>query len=98
MPAQEIVALFSAGLDVGLRLYVGLPFKPFEHQGGVGAAESERIGQDVANIGISGLIGNEIKTARDIIVKSTPIDLALTGNSPWIWARATASGIDTLIL
>jgi len=45
-----------------------------------------------------GLIGNEIKTARNLIVKSTPVDLILSTNSPWIWVRAVASGIDTLIL
>jgi len=45
-----------------------------------------------------GLIGNEVKTARDLIVRSTPVDLTLSTNSPWIWVRAAASGIDTLIL
>jgi hypothetical protein len=44
-----------------------------------------------------GLIGNEVKTARNLIVRSTPVDLPLTpGNN--VWARAVASGIDTLIL
>ncbi len=45
-----------------------------------------------------GLIGNEVKTAKDLIVRSTPVDLILSTNSPWIWARGVASGIDTLVL
>ncbi len=44
-----------------------------------------------------GLIGHEIKTARDIIVKSTPVDLPLNPSQN-VWARAVASGINTLIL
>jgi hypothetical protein len=44
-----------------------------------------------------GLIGNEIRTARNLIVKSTPVDLPLAP-SPKVWAQAVASGIDTLIL
>ncbi len=45
-----------------------------------------------------GLIGNEVKTARDLIVRSTPVELTLSTNSPWIWVRAVASSIDTLML
>ncbi len=44
-----------------------------------------------------GLCGNEIKTARDLIVKSVPVDLALTPSAS-VWARAVASGVDTLML
>jgi hypothetical protein len=44
-----------------------------------------------------GLIGNEVKTARDLIVRSTPVDLPLTPGTN-IWVRAMASGIDSLIL
>jgi hypothetical protein len=44
-----------------------------------------------------GLCGNEIKTARNLIVKSTPVDLPLTPSAD-VWARAVASGVDTLIL
>lgn len=45
-----------------------------------------------------GLCGNEIKTARDVIVRSTPVNLGITPNSPWIWARGMASGIDSMIV
>jgi hypothetical protein len=45
-----------------------------------------------------GLCGNEIKTARDLIVRSTPVNLTINPNSPWVWARAVASGIDSMIL
>ncbi len=45
-----------------------------------------------------GLIGNEVKTAKDLIVRSTPVDLILSTNSPWIWVRGVASGIDALVL
>ncbi len=44
-----------------------------------------------------GLIGNEIKTARNLIVRSTPVDLPLAPSAN-VWARAVASGVDTLIL
>jgi hypothetical protein len=44
-----------------------------------------------------GLCGNEIKTARNLIVKSTPVDLPIV-TSTNVWARAVASGTDTLIL
>ncbi len=44
-----------------------------------------------------GLLGNEVKTARRIIVNSTPVDLPLTPSTN-VWARAMASGHDTLIL
>lgn len=46
-----------------------------------------------------GLAGNEIKTARPLIVKSTPVDLTLTPAPPGgVWARGLASGTDTLLL
>jgi hypothetical protein len=45
-----------------------------------------------------GLCGNEIKTARDLIVRSTPVNLAINPNSSLVWARAVASSIDSLIL
>ena len=44
-----------------------------------------------------GLIGNEVRTARQLIVRSTPVDLPLYPSTN-VWARAVASGIDTLIL
>jgi hypothetical protein len=44
-----------------------------------------------------GLLGNEIKTARPLIVTSHPVDLPLTTSSN-VWARALASGTDSLIL
>ncbi len=44
-----------------------------------------------------GLLGNEIKTARPLIVTSTPVDLPLTPGSN-VWARALASGTNALIL
>ncbi len=44
-----------------------------------------------------GLLGNEIKTARDLIVRSTPVDLPLTPGAN-VWARAVTSGVDSLIL
>jgi hypothetical protein len=44
-----------------------------------------------------GLCGNEIKTARNIIVTSTPVDLPLAPSTN-VWVRAAASGTDTLIL
>jgi hypothetical protein len=44
-----------------------------------------------------GLLGNEIKTARPLIVTSHPVNLPLTANSN-VWVRAMASGIDSLIL
>jgi len=45
-----------------------------------------------------GLVGNEIKTARPLIVKSTPVDLTVVPNQRTIWARGLVSGIDTLLL
>ena len=45
-----------------------------------------------------GLIGNEIKTARSLIIRSTPVDLTISTNNPYIWARAQASGTDALLL
>ena len=44
-----------------------------------------------------GLVGNEIKTARPLLVISTPVDLALTPGAK-VWARALAAGTDTLLL
>ncbi len=44
-----------------------------------------------------GLCGNEIKTARNLIVTSHPVDLPLTPSTN-VWVRAAASGIDALIL
>ncbi len=43
-----------------------------------------------------GLCGNEIKTARNLIVRSVPVDLSLTPGAN-VWVRAAASGVDTLI-
>jgi hypothetical protein len=44
-----------------------------------------------------GLLGNEIKTARSLLVTSTPVDLPLA-TSTNVWARSLASGIDSMIL
>ncbi|MCX8090310.1 MAG: immunoglobulin domain-containing protein [Verrucomicrobiae bacterium] len=44
-----------------------------------------------------GLLGHEIKAARNLIVISTPVDLPLL-TSTNVWARAVAAGTDTLIL
>jgi hypothetical protein len=45
-----------------------------------------------------GLVGNEIKTARPLIVRSTPVNLSVTPNSTNIWVRGVAAGTDSLIL
>ncbi len=45
-----------------------------------------------------GLCGNEIKTARDLIVRSTPVNMTIAPNNNWIWARGMASGIDSMIV
>ncbi len=44
-----------------------------------------------------GLLGNEIKIARPLIVKSHPVDLPLT-TSQNVWARAVAARADSIIL
>ncbi len=44
-----------------------------------------------------GLLGNEIKTARPLLVTSTPVDLPLTPGTN-VWVRALACGTDTVIL
>ncbi len=44
-----------------------------------------------------GLLGNEIKTAQPLLVTSTPVDLALAPGAN-VWARALASGTNSLIL
>jgi hypothetical protein len=44
-----------------------------------------------------GLLGNEIKTVGPLLVISHPVDLPLTPSTN-VWARALASGDDTLVL
>ncbi len=44
-----------------------------------------------------GLYGNEIKTIAPLIVTSHPVDMTLTPGAN-VWARALASGTDTIIL
>ncbi|HSW44956.1 MAG TPA: immunoglobulin domain-containing protein [Phycisphaerae bacterium] len=44
-----------------------------------------------------GLYGNEIKTIAPQLVTSHPVDMTLQGSSG-VWAKALASGIDTMIL
>ncbi len=44
-----------------------------------------------------GLLGNEIKTAAPLLVTGHPVDMPITPG-PNVWARALASGTDTLIL
>jgi hypothetical protein len=44
-----------------------------------------------------GLVGNEMKTARPLIVKSTPVDITLTPSAN-VWTKALASGIDSFIV
>ncbi len=43
-----------------------------------------------------GMFGNEIKTASSLLVTSHPVDLAITPGAN-VWAKALASGTDTLI-
>ena len=56
---------------VGSQPQVDLLFIAFEHQGRIGAAESEGIGQDMADIGRPGLPGDDIQpgTGRVQIVQ-----------------------------
>ncbi len=44
-----------------------------------------------------GLLGNEIKTARPLLVTSTPVDLTIAPSAN-VWAHALASGTDRIIL
>ena len=44
-----------------------------------------------------GLYGNEIKTIAPLLVTSHPVDMPLQGSSD-VWAKALASGTDTMIL
>jgi len=44
-----------------------------------------------------GLLGNEIKTARPLLVRSTPVDIPLAPSTN-VWVRGLASGADTILL
>jgi hypothetical protein len=44
-----------------------------------------------------GLCGMEIKTARSLLVRSTPVNLPMTASTN-VWVRSLASGTDSLVL
>ncbi len=86
----EVYYALAAGAK-GLSYWWMNPGPKFNGMGNQNKPESVALWKEM------GLLGNEIKTVGPLIVTSHPVDMPLTPGSN-VWARALASGDDTIVL